>query len=179
MSIHPPPFPDVVQPVLVEVVQLSIVETLGMMLGNTPEPLTCDWDECPCDGICGTISFLGDPYWSMVFGSSAVSATAIATGFTGMEIDFDSPDMGDAIGELVNIVAGDVVARLEERGVSTAMSLPNIVRGHDIEMVAPRDMNALRLSFSSEQGPFWIEIIAGPTRSASDTCSKGCPICGR
>ena len=178
MSIHPPPFPDTVQPALVDVTQLSIVETMGMMLGNAPEPTTCDWDECPCNGICGTISFLGDPYWSLVLGCPASTATSIAVTFTGMEIDFDSPDMGDAIGELVNIIAGDVVARLEERGIATAMSLPNIVRGHDIEMVLPRDMTAMRLSFSCEQGVFWIEIIAGPSRPADTSCTKGCPICG-
>ena len=39
------------------------------------------------------------------------TASNLVLAFAGCEIDFDSPDMGDAVGELANILAGDFVAR--------------------------------------------------------------------
>ena len=58
--------------------------------------------------------------------------------FTGFELDYDSPDMGDVVGEMVNVLAGDIVSRLRDGCIKVAMSLPTIIKETDVEPLLPR-----------------------------------------
>src|SRR4051794_1774931 len=69
-------------------------------------------EEVPCAGIMGVISFFGDPVWSFAMVLPEATALAATAAFAGFDIPFDSPDMGDMVGEIANVIAGDIVARL-------------------------------------------------------------------
>ena len=91
---------------------------------------------CPC--VAGIISFIGETSWSLTWVLPREIAPVLAHKFTGFEIPFDSPDMGEMAAELVNVLAGDVVAQLEKRCIKAQMSLPTVARGDYLEFTPAR-----------------------------------------
>ena len=67
--------------------------------------------------------------------------------------------MGDLVGEMANVMAGDIVARLEKSGIKAQMSLPTVARGHDVELLPPSNACTQRLRFTSATGGFWFRLI--------------------
>jgi CheY-specific phosphatase CheX len=110
-------------------------------------------------GIVGMISLLGDVHWSVMLALPSETATALAAAFAGFVIDYDSEDMGDLVGEIVNVLAGDVLLRLEGLGVAADMSLPAIMRGTAMGVMLPDQKPLLVTRFTSDHGPF--ELVVG------------------
>src|SRR5688572_13568276 len=90
-------------------------------------------DEEPVgDVIVGLLSFAGDVAYSFAVILPEKTAPNLARDFAGMELTFDHPDMLYVAGELANLIAGDLVARMEACHIHTRMSLPSLSRGTDI-----------------------------------------------
>ena len=111
--------------------------------------------------ILGIISLVGDVEWSLFLGLPKATAVAVAAKFAGFEIPFDSSDMGDAVGELTNIFAGQVKALLDECGVKANISLPSVIRADNLRMLIQRDAATKRTCFDSPLGKFWTGILSG------------------
>ena len=111
------------------------------------------------EGIVGIISFVGDVSWIMMLGFPKDTGMGLITKFTGFELDYDSPDMGDVVGELANVLSGDIVARLTDENVKVQMSLPTIIRGHDVEPLLPRGAPSKKMVFHVPEGMVMVKII--------------------
>lgn len=111
--------------------------------------------------IVALISLVGDVDWAVFLGLPRDTAVAAAGKFAGFEIPFDSEDMGDAIGELTNIFAGQIKALLDSRGVQADISLPSVMRADSIEVLIQKDSGIKRQCFSSEVGMFWTGLMTG------------------
>ncbi|MFP4355088.1 MAG: chemotaxis protein CheX [Phycisphaerae bacterium] len=110
--------------------------------------------------IIALISIVGDVDWAVFIGLPESAATTVAEKFAGFEIPFDSPDMGDAIGELTNIFAGQVKALLDAKGVTADISLPSVMRAKGIQMLVQKGGMCSRACYESELGRFWTGVIA-------------------
>lgn len=110
--------------------------------------------------IVGIISLIGHVDWSMSLGFSSEAATVLASKFAGFEIPFDSDDMGDAIGEIANIIAGEVKANLDRKAIKTNISLPNVFRGAKIQLLKGRGVTSSKAFYESSVGMFWVGINA-------------------
>lgn len=115
------------------------------------------------DGVAGLISFVGEVSWTLAIGFPRTTALEMAQKFAGCEIPFESLDMIDVTGELLNIVAGPTSAYLVAQGFEAKMGLPSVVRGGDIEVILP-DRLAQRLHFTCKQGSFCAKIVAAQTQ---------------
>lgn len=142
-----------------EVVRDAAVAFFGTYCGM--EPTECD--DAPSEqsgsGIMGVISFFGTPVWSLSLILPEATAVTAGKAFTGMDIPFDSPDMGDLVGEMANVMAGDIVARLDGIGIAAQMSLPTVARGSDVELLAPSNACTARIKFVSPTGDFWFRLV--------------------
>jgi len=69
------------------------------------------------------------------------------------------------VGELANIIAGDVKARLDARGVKADISLPMVIRAQDIQVLVQRNSKMLKQCYTSEPGPLWVGVTAGKGHS--------------
>lgn len=148
-------FPEVVE----TAVRAAVHGLFGTHLGVDPaEVLGEPWDGPPA-AVNAVISFFGDPVFSVVLGLPEATAAAVAEKFCGFEVPFDGPDMGDLVGELVNVMAGEVVARLEAGGKKAPMSLPTVARGQNVELLPPADARTERLAFTTAAGPFWLKLV--------------------
>lgn len=119
-------------------------------------------DDSPGDsssGIMSTISFLGDQPWSFSLVLPDRTAAAMAKAFAGFDIPVDSPDMGDVIGEVVNVIAGGICAKLDSKGIKVQMSLPTVVRGANVSVLVPSGATTKRMEFNGPTGSCWFQLV--------------------
>lgn len=110
-------------------------------------------------GIMSTISFLGEQPWAFSLVLPDRTAIAMAKAFAGFDIPVDSPDMGDVIGEVINVIAGGICARLDARGIKVQMSLPTVVRGANVGVLVPSGATTKRMEFTGSNGSCWFQLV--------------------
>ncbi|MDB5312191.1 MAG: hypothetical protein JWO38_6393 [Gemmataceae bacterium] len=149
-------FPEAIE----AAVRKAAIEFFGSYCGlELTEQKVDDRPDPPCAGIMGVISFFGDSVWSFALVLPEGTAVAVAKKFAGFDIPFDSPDMGDLVGEMANVLAGEICSRLDARGMKAQMSLPTVARGHDVELLPPSDSCSERLVFTSPTGMFSFKLV--------------------
>lgn len=116
-------------------------------------------DTQSCPGIMGTISYIGTPMWSFTIVMPEHTAVAAAHNFLGMELPFSSPDMGDMVQEIANVLAGVILPKISELG-PMQMSLPSVMRGHDVEMLTPGNMVRSSIRFVTGKGNLWFHLFS-------------------
>lgn len=145
-----------------EAVSRALLELLSTACGISADPSEEHGEEICKDGvIISVISVMGDVEWSIFLGLPKMTATSIAEKFAGFAIPFDSEDMGDAIGEVANILAGCVKNILDKQGVRVEISLPSVFRADGLHILKKRDSQSMRSCFTSVIGPLWTGVIAG------------------
>jgi len=133
----------------------AVMDILKATCGVQLQPQQED-EQAGSDGvIIAVISLVGDVEWSIFLGLPRETVPVLVAKFAGFEIPFDSEDMGDAVGELANILAGDVKRRLEAKGVKTNISLPCVIRAESLEVLVQRGTDALKTCFASPVGTLW------------------------
>ncbi|MCU0702473.1 MAG: chemotaxis protein CheX [Fimbriiglobus sp.] len=163
----PPPDPnaDGFPPAFAEAVKAAVENTFKAIAGEKPVPKP-DVAHPPTPCVAGIISFIGDSPWSLSWFLPSDTAPALAHKFTGLELTFDSQDMGDVAGELVNVLAGEVVAQLDRRRVKVKMSLPTVARGSPLELMPEKGAGVVRIDYASKFGSFWLQL-ATPGKGGS------------
>jgi CheY-specific phosphatase CheX len=146
-------------PVISDAVRDAAVEFFGTYCGMQPCERPDEPVDAPGPGIMGVISFFGNPVWSVSLVMPEATAVTAARMFAGFDIAFDSPDMGDLVGEMANVMAGDITARLDAHGITAQMSLPTVLRGHDVELLSNANACAAKILFASPNGGFWFRLV--------------------
>lgn len=113
--------------------------------------------------VLAVIALVGEVEWSLFLGLPGTTAMAVAKKFAGFDIPFDSPDMGDAIGEITNILAGKVKALLDGRGVKAEISLPTVMRADGLHVLIRRETASAKTCYDSPIGKLWTGVLAGKT----------------
>lgn len=113
--------------------------------------------------VFGVITIGGDMQWSVTLGFEQAAAEGVASRFAGYPITMVDPDLGDAIGEITNVVVGYIKRLLRERGVGVTHSLPMVFSADRIRLLVQRGRCTVadRVDFTSEVGRFWISVTAG------------------
>lgn len=151
----------------VECVIKAVADIGASVLGETP--LQQDEEVASelvliCEGVLGIISLVGDVEWSLVLGLPSATAPALTERFAGFAIPFESEDMGDAVGELTNLFAGEVKVQLDRIGLRSDISLPQVFRGAGIEVLRLPNVPSLALTFQTSCGSFFVAIAAAKVR---------------
>lgn len=113
--------------------------------------------------VFGVMTVTGELQWSVTLGFEQAAAEGVASRFAGCPITADDPDLGDAIGEISNIVAGYIKRLLRDKGVQVTHSLPTVFSADRIRLLVQRGHFTLadRVDFTSEVGRCWISVTAG------------------
>ena len=139
----------------------AMVEMLSECCSLEAKPVAEEEAIRQSDVVFGTISMIGEVQWSVVAGFKTAAAIEIAKRFAGFEIPADSPDMGDAISELINIVAGHTKRLLNKQGVEVEISLPTVHTAQGIKTITQRSQTAQHNHFETEIGPCWTSVTVG------------------
>lgn len=145
---------------LVEKVRESVITTFESMLGEELEYVGDGNGGDPLNGIIGNVTvFNSEHTLSLMLAIPKDTARFISKVFIGMELPFDSNDMGDLIGEISNILAGDVAANVEKVGFRGQSSLPTATRGSDLTLFMPNKPPTKKMKFSSENTEFLLTMV--------------------
>jgi chemotaxis protein CheX len=80
--------------------------------------------------------------------------------FAGVREPIDDGMVLDCIGELANILAGQVKSLLANSPYHFSISLPKVMLTHDLQVQDRLGRSCLRMTFDSEVGEFALQIVA-------------------
>jgi chemotaxis protein CheX len=134
------------------------METFKKMLGMEAKPSkamlkthsTLDYD------ISGLIGLSGKVIGSVAMCFPEASAIAICNKFMTAEYENLHEDILDAVGELVNIVAGNAKKGLAEFDIE--ISLPSVIVGHNHRIVEPKGALSFVIPFTTLLGGFHMGV---------------------
>jgi chemotaxis protein CheX len=118
-----------------------------------PEPASPLVEEV--DGeIAGSVGFIGEITGVIYLYAGVTFAKIVTGGMLGLSpSEVDGGDMvNDAIGELTNMVVGQVKSRLCDGGHSCVLTIPSIVRGQQLSVEASSAVTRKVIGFRS--GPY-------------------------
>jgi chemotaxis protein CheX len=130
----------------------ALQDVFSTMFNQTAEVSASD-DVSDVSGISAIVGFGGKVSGFLALHMSAEAACNIAQGLLGMEFECVDDTVCDAIGELVNMLAGGLKKNLSREEELFKLSIPSIINGQEYRTHAPSD--AVKLT---------VGVTAGPTR---------------
>lgn len=106
----------------------------------------------PCFDVSAIIGLSEDVTGAVVLSFPSETATRIVELFTGCKIEVDDPDFADAVGELVNMVAGGAKVEFENRRVS--ISCPSVIVGANHRVFQQKNSPIIEIPCECECGAF-------------------------
>jgi len=110
------------------------------------------------DSISGVIGLAGTHKGVLAIHLPHHVAIAITGSFLGMDVEEMNSDVEDAVGELANMLGGNVKSILSEKGRDIDLSLPTTISGSHYDYQPNKDAERLFIQFQCDTGPFTIEL---------------------
>ncbi len=89
----------------------------------------------------------------------AVVAKAITGNFLGMDVEELDEDVKDAIGEIANMVAGNLKISYESIDIQIELAIPTSIVGDSFTISGIAHANRVILPLTMAEGTFWIELL--------------------
>lgn len=86
-------------------------------------------------------------------------AKAITGAFLGVEVDELNDDVKDAIGEIANMVAGNLKVSYAKIGVSVELAIPTSIVGESFYVSGIADANRIIVPLKMVDDTFWVELM--------------------
>lgn len=83
---------------------------------------------------------------------------AITGGFLGMDVDELNEDVKDAIGEIANMVAGNLKTAFAGYGVKLELAIPTSIVGESYRVGGMPGAKRIAVPFGMESGKFLVEF---------------------
>jgi len=142
----------------------SVQGIFQSMLGVEPRLESLQHKEEPLhnQGIAAIVGYAGEVDGSVIFTCSVKLAATLA-GLMLMEDDVDpeSEDVDDAVGEIGNMIAGQLKNLVCENGNEVQLSIPVIIREGNYHLQISDSYDRCRLTCSHVDGaPFYVEMVS-------------------
>ncbi len=110
------------------------------------------------DSITGMVGLAGTHKGLLAVHLPNAVATAITGNFLGIEVDEINEDVEDAIGEIANMLGGNLKSILSDKGKDIQLSLPSTISGKEYNFASQADVDTLILEFQAPDGVFYVEV---------------------
>lgn len=110
------------------------------------------------DSISGIIGLAGKYKGVLAIHLPNQVAMAITGSFLGMEVTEIDEDVEDAVGELANMLGGNLKTILSDKGRDIDLSLPSTISGRDYDFQPTKNAERISLPFNCDAGSFKIEL---------------------
>lgn len=136
----------------------AIATTFDRMIGASVKPLDASLkqDFSRVHNVTAIIGMSGDLVGAVVLSMSFETARAVVAAFLQMDDMLEEEELADAVGELVNIIAGSAKAKFE--GMDVTISTPTIAIGDSHQIRAPRVVPVIEIPCSSDLGDFVVDV---------------------
>ena len=152
------PFIDVCKNVFKEFLNMELEAKVPYFLEKDSHN---DWD------ISGIIGFTGEARGAVVVSMKRTMAIDLTAALTGSEHQTVDDDVVDAVGELINIIAGNVKQKLED-AFKLIISLPTIVHGKEHSLIWPDNkarVICIPFSLANAESNFTLSIALEAVKS--------------
>ena len=85
-------------------------------------------------------------------------ALDVTGSFLGVEVDEINADVQDAIGEIANMLGGNLKTILSDRGKDIQLSLPSTIYGEQYAFTSQAEVDQVILPFQTPSGVFFVEV---------------------
>ena len=85
-------------------------------------------------------------------------ALEVTSSFLGMEVETINEDVQDAVGEIANMLGGNLKTILSDRGKDIQLSLPSTISGDEYNFSPQADVEQIILPFQAPGGIFYVEV---------------------
>ncbi|WP_310598959.1 chemotaxis protein CheX [Desulfobulbus sp.] len=85
-------------------------------------------------------------------------ALAVTSSFLGVDVGEINEDVQDAVGEIANMLGGNLKTILSDRGRDIQLSLPSTIFGDEYTFSSQAESDWLILPFQSPNGMFYVEV---------------------
>jgi chemotaxis protein CheX len=110
------------------------------------------------DSISGIIGLAGMRKGVMAIHLPNSVAMAITGSFLGMEVTEIGEDVEDAVGELANMLGGNIKTILSEKGRDIELSMPSTISGHQYDFQSTKEAERTTIPFVCDAGKFIVEL---------------------
>lgn len=109
------------------------------------------------DSISAMIGFAGEQKGLLAVHMPQSVAIAVTSSFLMMDVAEMNEDVDDAIGELANMLGGEIKNVLLESGRNINLSVPTTVSGHSYDFQSLRSNERTIVAFVVETGVFCVD----------------------
>lgn len=110
------------------------------------------------ESISGVIGLAGTHKGVLAIHIPNKVAMAITSSFLGMDVDEINEDVEDAVGELANMLGGNVKSILSENGRDINLSLPSTITGQQYDFQPTKEAERIIIPFRCDAGDFSIDL---------------------
>lgn len=110
------------------------------------------------ESISGVIGLAGVQKGVLAIHLPFKVAMAITGNFLGMEVTEIGPDVEDAIGELANMLGGNIKTILSEKGRDIELSMPTTISGKEYDFQSTKNADQYIIPFTTDAGNFIVEL---------------------
>ena len=136
---------------------LHVLQTMAATKARAGKPYLKK-DQGARGDVSSVIGLMGE-----VSGTISVSFTescilAIVSSMFGEEVKEVNDEIGDAVGEIANMISGQARQKLEESGRSLKAAIPTVIRGPDHTISHLTKHPIVAIPFATDRGEFTIEV---------------------
>lgn len=124
----------------------------------------------PAHDVSAIVGLGGDMEGSVVLSFPVTSAQRIVSLFSGANLEPNHPDFADAIGELVNMIAGGAKALF--KGFKVAITCPSVVIGSDHLVFGRKDTTCVVIPCTCDCGDFAVQVALRPAENSGSADIK-------
>lgn len=148
-----------------ELVGSAVTKLFGTMLGMQmrPVPVTDGFDdgETHVAGVVGFIGKLNGVVYVYTTQTFAHRITSILLGLDPAEVT-PGEMVNDAMGEVANMLVGQMKSRLTDRGIPCVLTIPSVVRGSHFSVEAITTTEGHIFSYQAEGNRIFIQFLLQP-----------------
>ena len=110
------------------------------------------------DSITGMVGMAGKSKGVLAVHLPRRLALDITSSFLGMEVEEMNEDVEDAIGEIANMLGGNLKTILSDKGKDIDLSLPSTISGEEYSFMPQNDVEQIIIPFKAPSGTFYVEL---------------------
>lgn len=141
----------------------EVFSTMVMMDPKDDYPLKEPVRRFKCS-ITGMVGFAGTYSGVISIHCPVALALKMTSNMLGMECDEVNEDLNDAIGEIANMLGGNVKQVLSKGGLDVKLSIPTVIAGEDYTVNSLSDSDCVVIPFDVDDNKF----IVGLTLTKED-----------
>jgi chemotaxis protein CheX len=162
---------------LVEIIRASTLEVFSTMLGTPVEAgetrTETDTAIAPKSGIMALVGVAGPWAGTGCIACSGTLACTLAAQFLMASVDTMNEDVLDALGEITNMIIGNVKTVLEEKLGPMGLSTPTVIFGRNFQTRSARVHDWTVVPFTCGEETFWVQMCIGPNKENRGTVRAG------